>query len=181
MRFFRWIASIFKKPAKIVMYQPPTPNEVVGTPGLYLGKIMNASPDEAEMIKRAVNICEAVIRADYFKELILNSNFTSADGRTNEQIYEDYTTKAIPVNVAMFTGNWWQNHKSHTWGYDNNDEYVHANRYFVQDAMSLGSLILHETAHYLGYHHESADDLTSVPYSMNGFFDEVTKRLGITN
>lgn len=142
--------------------------------GVVLGQVTGTIGNELELIKEAVSLVSAVVTSPKFKELILAETFTSTDGLTNQQIYDKFTQSKITVNVAMFTGTWIQNHVYGTMGYDvEGDDFVHANRYFVNTAPVLGSLILHESAHGLGFHHQSASESTSVPYRMNKIFDEI--------
>ncbi len=177
MRIWSFIKSLFGVKPPMIMVQPVEAPEINGIPGFYLGKVKGAYPNEIEIIKSAVQLVAEVVRSDHFYKQVIAAKFTSTNGKSNLEIYQAFTTRAITVNVAMFTGSFMQNRVYHTVGYDNDDEFVHANRYFVQDANTLGSLIIHEVAHSLGFHHESASESTSVPYSMNKIFESTQIKL----
>lgn len=162
----------------------PIPTQPVDTPpqtegsGFVLGKVEGAINNELSVIKDAITLVSNVVTSPKFKELVLAETFTNTGGLTNQEIYEKFTQNKITVNVSMFTGSWIQNHVYGTMGYDvEGDDFVHANRYFVKTAPVLGSLILHEIAHTLGFHHVSAKESSSVPYRMNKIFDEINKTI----
>lgn len=140
-----------------------------------LGEIKNATSDEAQMIREAALLLERVVTSEEFRTRVLDFAFTSTDGQSNAQIYEHLTSGTMMIRVTMFTGSWIENHVWHTEGRDIGDGVVYANRYFIDDARQMGSLILHEYAHQRGYHHESASESSSVPYAMNAIFDQIAR------
>lgn len=153
----------------------------MSTPDITLGTITGATVNECKMIAQAVDYVRQVVSSSEFREAVIYAKFTNTNGLSNQQIYDLFTKTKLLVNVDMFDGSWKQNHVWHTMGYeDPNDDFVHANRYFIQDALTMGSLILHELSHEpLGFHHNSASDSSSVPYTMNRIFESVAEKLGI--
>lgn len=177
-RIWNWIKRFFgigQNSGEVVL--PVDPPDVSGPPGFYLGKVKGIYPSEAQMVKDAVALVEKVVRSPYFQDEVMRTQFTSTNGKTNAGIYVDFTQRAFIVNVAMFTGSWFQNKRSKTIGYDNADEYVHANRYFIKTSEDLGSLVIHECAHSIGYSHKKASEKTSVPYAMNKIFETVLEKI----
>lgn len=186
---FNWIKRLFSKsaivptPATSSVGSVTVPSAASSTPDIILGSITGASLSEIEMIKQALGYVKAVVYSPAFHTAVLAASFTTVDGLTNEQIYKAFTTQRIIVNIDDYTGSWRANNMSHTMGYENGDGYVHMNRVFVHDALVMGSLILHEVAHMLGFRHLSASESTSIPYTMNQIFDTITSQqmsLGIS-
>ncbi len=138
-----------------------------------LGEVKNATSEEVQMVRDAAALVERVVSSAEFRARVLDFAFTSTGSQSNAQIYERLTSGTMMIRVTMFTGSWIENHVWHTQGRDIGDGVVYANRYFIDDAHAMGSLILHEYAHQRGYHHESASESSSVPYAMNEIFESV--------
>ena len=148
--------------------------------GFVLGQTEGLIVGELPMIMDAIKKVNTVVKSTVFRNEMIASRFTETEGLTNQEIYDKFTKSKITVNVSMFTGSWRQNHVYRTVGFDDEgDDFVHANRYFVDDSSTLASLILHEIAHSLGFSHSSSTDYTSVPYMMNSIYDTCAERLGI--
>lgn len=177
-RFFNFIKRLFVRTPAVELPED-IPPVVVGEQfkNLILGKIKDATDQEVVMIKKAFAFLTEVYSSHFFREEILDANFTNTMGLSNYEIFQRLTTSEITINVEMFTGTWRQNKVYHTVGYDDGDEYVHANRYFVQDPITMMSLMAHETAHALGFHHDSASEYTSVPYMLNAITEKIAKEL----
>ncbi len=186
LRFWNFLKGLFgaKAQPSAPTIQPAPPPVITPLPSasnLTVGSITGASPGEKLMILTAIGYLEKVIRAPEFKTAMLAANFTETNGFSNQQIYDMYFSQQMTVNVDDFTGTWTQNNVWHTMGYEAGDGYVHANRVFVYDAITMMSLIAHELAHEpLGFHHSSATDYTSVPYTMNAIVEYVAKLIGIS-
>lgn len=189
-RFINWIKKVFGfgSVSKVPPIQTGTVEPVVipipigsTIPDFVVGDIKGASESERKMIIQAIGYVKQVVYSPEFKSAVMGATFTSTRGLSNIEIYNLFQTTLFVVNVDMFDGTWRQNHVWHTQGYeDPNDDYVHANRYFIQDALNMGSLILHELAHEpLMFTHSSASEYTSVPYACNAIFSNVATKLGI--
>lgn len=195
-RIINFFKRIFSR-KKVIAPQPSTPetpeplpsppgqnngSEVPANGLVQVGDIIAINEEERQMCIGAIVHVRDIIASPFFKEEVLSSKFTSTDGMTNEEIYKKYTDSKLTVNVHMFYGSYYQNHISHTVGYDTpEDDYVNANRYYVQDSATLASLIMHELAHALGFHHINKNEDTSVPYMMNKISESVMKKMGISN
>lgn len=171
-----WIRKLFgygKATQKIVTLPPLSEN-----PGVYRGQII-CNANERGMVEQAIDIADAIVRSPYFADEVLRAKFTGTNGKSNEQILAYFTERAHTVNVKMFTGSFMQNRVYKTVGFDAaDDDFVHANRYFVRDAERLASLIMHEClGHGLGFHHDSANERTSIPYALNGITERVIERM----
>lgn len=167
-----------KKPVDDVHPADPVEPDPNGEGWYKLVEVVNASESEAHTAGRAVLLVERVVRHPSFKTMVMDAKFTSTGGKTNAEIYDIFTKSQVPVKVSMFTGTYMQNKVWKTVGFDDvNDDYVHANRYFVQDEDTLASLIIHEVAHALGFSHASASEYTSVPYQMNRICEAVIEKL----
>lgn len=168
-------------PAPIEQAPPPVIEPLPESSNLVVGDITGATEGEKQMILTAIGYLHQVFDSKQFKDAVMNAKFTNTNGLTNAKIYKLIMSTKMVVNVDYFNGNWKQNHVWHTVGFeDPNDDYVHANRYFVQDAVTMMSLIAHELMHEpLGFHHDSASEYTSVPYYMNTIVESTAKMLGI--
>lgn len=174
---WNFIKKLFGYGSPPVVVTIPELPEVIGTPGFYLGKIKGAYESEITMIKDAIHLLEKVVRSPYFEDEMMRAKFSRKNDKTNQDIFEMYTTRAFTVNVDIFSGSWAQNHWYKTVGYENGDGFVHVNRYFLTDYKMLASLIAHEIAHELSFSHTSASDSTSVPYFMNAIVERVTEKV----
>ena len=151
-----------------------------GFPDISVGEVRNATDNEMKMIGKAIVFNRMVVYSPEFKEAVLAAEFTETNGLTNLQIWEKFTTGSIKVNIEMFTGSFTQNRIYKTVGYDlPGDDFTYINRYFVQDEITMGSLILHELSHALGFSHYNKYTQTSVPYTMNHIFELVARKLGL--
>lgn len=146
-------------------------------PKVSLGEITGASSKEIEMVKKATDYDNQVLQSECAKKAVMNASFTERNiGDTkaqlsNPEIWDLLVKHPITFKVNIFTGSWWQNHISKTMGYDIGDGVVYMNRYYVDDAKTIGSLILHEAeGHGQGFHHYGVM-ATSIPYKWNDFFD----------
>lgn len=186
---FRFIKKLFGFGSVVKVPQPiktdagdssPDPlKNGSSAPDIIPGIITGASDAEKAMILTAITYVKRVVYSPEFRDAVIFAKFTSTKGLSNREIYEKFTNSYLVVNVDHFTGNWKQNHVWHTVGYEAGDGFIHSNRAFVTDAMTMGSLILHELAHTLGFSHSSASEATSVPYTCNRIFDDVTKKIGL--
>lgn len=177
-KFFKLGDSGFVVPTEspsVVGSLTPITNE--STTKVFLGEVKGASNLELAMTVRSVFVMDQIIISDEFKDEVLKSLFTSTNGLTNQQIYNTLTDEPIIMNVTFFTGSFVQNRVYKTVGLDNGSGIVYANRFFVQNVMTLTSLMMHEFAHQKGFHHKSASEKTSVPYMMNTIFDAVYKKV----
>jgi len=176
---FQKVIAFFKKlfsksaatNTEVVALPPPVTN-YSPTPTVTLGQVRGATDLEITMISQATKLLQGALKTAKFKELVLSTSFTETNNLTNEEIYEKLCANVLVVNVVMFTGSFRQNHIWRTVGLDTKgDDFVYANRYFVQDAKVLASLILHEMCHGLGFGHYG-EKSTSVPYRMNDIIEE---------
>lgn len=178
-RIIRWVKSLFKRPKYEEIEPPiqiPPPS---GKPGFTLGAVKGATKTELDLAHEAVHMMNKVLVSDVFRSAVLAAKFTSTRGVSNDKIYEMYTKSEHMVNIEFFTGTWRQNNVWRTVAYDNADEFVHVNRVFVTEWVTLASTCFHEIAHALGFSHKSASEHTSVPYTMNEIFEECVEKLGL--
>lgn len=176
-RFFSWVRSLFvgannsELPPVVIDPVDSLPNDKK-YPDIRLGEIKNATDQEAVMISKAVKLLQDVVSDPLFYEEVMAQKFTENNGLSNQEIYDLLCKNVLFANVSMFTGNWKQNFVWHTVGLDTEyDNFVHANRYFVQDAKTLASLIMHEMLHGLGFSHHGVK-YTSVPYTFNRIIEK---------
>lgn len=192
LKFFRKLFGFNSVSVPVPVPQPEAPEPLPTTPVVsdssgvsangmvQIGDIISLNEQERQMCVGAIIIVRDILASAFFKEEILAASFTNTNGMTNLQIYNKYIYSKLIVNIHMFYGSWYQNHVARTIGYDTpGDEYVNANRYFVQDSVTLASLVMHETAHALGWSHASSTEYTSVPYMMNKISETVMKKLGL--
>lgn len=150
-----------------------------GIPSINLGKVYGNTTKEYNIILTALVHIRDVVYSDIFRELVLSAKFTNTNGKTNLEIYNMYANGIFVLNIAVFTGSFYQNRVTHTEGYENGDGYIHINRYFINDSLAYGSIMLHELAHQLGFSHESAIEYSSVPYGMNEIFRICAEKLNL--
>ena len=109
-----------------------------------------------------------------FVSEVLSAPFVETQGMTNEQIYADLIASGkISLDVTLYY-NGWTGFWDHTYGWtDLGDTMIHINSYFYGDAPTLGSTLLHEHSHTLGFTHNGGPkDQDSVPYSLNRIFGD---------
>lgn len=141
-------------------------------PFVELTSTINATTSEVIMINEAITLSNKVMSTECFRNMVLDAKFTETAGLTNGQIYNLIASKKMMVKIEMFNGSFYQNHIAKTMGIDKGDGIVYANRYFIKDAETLGSLILHEAeGHGQGFHHYETKS-TSVPYTLNAIYDK---------
>jgi hypothetical protein len=160
-------------PAAPVQSSQPYPVVVAGN--------VECNDDEKQMIADAFVHLNKVISTPEFKTSVLAMKCTEMNGMNDNSVYSLLVSKSpIKVDFSMFDGTWQQNHVYKTMGYED-DGYpntVFANRYFIEDVDTCASLILHETAHILGFHHYDVM-ATSVPYTFNDIYDAVATEIGV--
>lgn len=167
-----------------VVTSTPTPSAtpvlpVSSYPQITEGKIVNATDFESALIKESIRRDQAVLASDCAKTEVLSSTYTTTTD-TPEMIWTKLLKNPKQINVTMFYGSWLQNYGYKTVGIDKGDGIVYANRFYVKDADTLGSLNLHEgEGHGQGYTHESALDSSSQPYTMNRVYEKCAKVLGL--
>ena len=156
---------------------PPEPPKVVFT----LGSVTCADDPETDMARQAVLLANTVLLSPCFERELLKSTLSTVpDGFTPDKVLATMRAGQTPLDVAFFTGTWWQDFVTKTIGYDDPaaPSVVHMNRYFVRTVAGAADNFLHEAAHARGYKHSSAKDATSVPYTMNRIFEACMKELG---
>jgi len=141
-------------------------------PAIKIGEIVTNVDGENEMVEAGFNYAKRVFASDCFRDKVLDGTFTNTNGLSNSQIYEVFLGSVITVNVTMFYGTRIQNYIYKTKGYDIGDGVVYANRFFIDTPAEIGSLILHELGHQKNFHHSSASDYNSIPYSFNQFYED---------
>lgn len=168
-----------KPPVEVSLDATPTPFPsdttspiTDGKPIMELGEIKGAINREDELIRDAIAYANHAMQTECFREMLLSAVLTETNGLDASQIYDLFTSKKVRINVTMFYGSYMQNYVYKTMGYDIGDGVVYANRFFVQDPATLGSLIIHEAqGHGQGFHHDGKKE-TSVPYTLNKIFEE---------
>lgn len=193
VNFFKRLFSKKQIPASHTMPTTETPEPSPSTPvqsddsgvpangNVQVGDIIALNETERQMCVGAIVLVRDILASKFFKEEVLAAKFSNTNGMTNEEIYQKYVTSKLVVSIHMFYGSYYQNHITHTMGYDTpDDEYVNANRFFVQDSVTLASLIMHELAHALGWSHPKTEQ-DSIPYLMNRIAESVMKKLGLSD
>ncbi len=176
-RFFNWVRSLFigannsELPPVVIDPVASLPNDKKH-PDIKIGDIKNATDNEVIMISDAVSLLRDILADPLFYDEVMAQEFTENNGLSNQEIYDLLCKNVLIANVSMFTGNWKQNFWWHTVGLDTEyDNFVHANRFFVQDAATLASLIMHELLHELGFSHRGVK-YTSVNYTFNRIIEK---------
>jgi hypothetical protein len=143
--------------------------------------------DEAAAFQKALADLNQVIASDDFRTAVHNMHAYSTKGMTNDQIYALILKSApLKVDINVFDGSDQQDHRDRTEGYEETDEpgVLHSNRYFLAgyhyNPGYIGSLMLHEAMHVLGFKHYAVwFKRSSVPYTMNDIYDVVAKKLAL--
>lgn len=170
------IASHINKPPVMEEVEKPVKSnkEVIETskPEIILDGMIGQTKDEEKMIIDAVKSANDVMSTECFRNYILDGSFTETNNLSTSQIYNIFASKKVKTKVKMFTGSFIQNYVYKTMGYDIGDGTTYANRFFVKDADTLASLIMHEAeGHGQGFHHYKKKS-TSIPYSLNAAYDK---------
>lgn len=187
-RFFNWVRNLFPHKGAVTINELPPIGPVCipehcptvdhDFPSVTMGTI-SAQLGETPMIHGAFDDLNKILASPIFKQKVLSAEFTETNGMTNSQIYDLLVKHSgTAVDLTMFNGTWIQNHSYGTVGYEDvrYPNVCFANRYFVYAKETLGSLLLHELMHILGFHHYGVKS-TSVSYVMNGIYTECAQEL----
>lgn len=141
------------------------------TPVLAVNQITGATPDELLMIADGVSLANQTMATDCFRSFVMAASWTETNGLTQAQIWDLLCSNPVTVDLEMYTGSWYDNHVTHTVGYENEPGVVHANRYFVDTAYMVADNLIHEAeGHSQGFSHYGVKE-TSVPYGLNLAFE----------
>ncbi|MGZ3419013.1 MAG: hypothetical protein ACXVEE_14170 [Polyangiales bacterium] len=142
-----------------------------GFPVIVVGKITGATGDEPKMIADGVTLVNATMKTSCFRDFVLSASWTETNGLTQAQIYDKLCSGPITVDVDMYMGSWYDNHVTHTVGYEKEPGVVHMNRYYVNTANMVADNLIHEAeGHSQGFRHDGVK-ATSVPYGLNDAFE----------
>ena len=138
-------------------------------------------PSEQAMVDKAVSMMDRVLNSELFKKKVLAGRFTETNGKTNQEIYDiimsgdcEYSDADGTIDLAavMYYKRW-----SGVVGYVTGEDFtVYMNRKFFSTPTSIGSNLLHEATHNMGFSHYEVFE-TSVPYSMNRIFEACVKEM----
>lgn len=143
-----------------------------GWPTVAVAKLTGATGDEPKMVADGIALANATMRTACFRDHVLSAAWTETGGLTQAQIWEKLCKGTITVDVDLYTGSWYQNHVTHTVGYENEPGVVHMNRYYVNTAYMVADNVIHEAeGHSQGFTHYGVK-ATSVPYGLNGAFED---------
>lgn len=147
------------------------PSDGTKFPALVVGTITGAETAELTMIADGVALANATMKTACFHDYVLSASWTETLGLTQSQIYDKLCSGPITVDVDMYTGSWYENHVTHTVGYENEPGTVHMNRYYVDTAYMVADNLIHEgEGHSQGFRHDGVK-ATSVPYGLNAAFE----------
>lgn len=147
------------------------PEPTTGWPTVAVAKITGATGDEPKMVADGVALANATMRTACFRDHVLSASWTETGGLTQAQIWDKLCKGTITVDVDLYMGSWYQNHVTHTVGYENEPGVVHMNRYYVNTAYMVADNIIHEAeGHSQGFTHYGVK-ATSVPYGLNAAFE----------
>lgn len=144
-----------------------------------IGTITGATDAEKIMITEGVKLANRMLTTACYKQWILAASYTEDNGLSDAEILDLVTTKPTHIDIEMYTGDWWANHKAKTVGYENDpfDNVVHMNRYFVNSAYMVGDNVIHEDrGHSLGFHH-FGNHSTSEPYGQNYAYEGCSNQM----
>jgi hypothetical protein len=142
-----------------------------GVPFIVLGDITGATSAEQTMIVAGIALANETMATECFKNQVLSASWTETNGLSQQQIWDKLCSGPVAVDVDMYTGSWYQNHVTHTIGYEDEPGVVHMNRYYVDTAYMVADNVVHEAeGHSQGFSHYQVK-ATSVPYGLNGAFE----------
>jgi hypothetical protein len=142
-----------------------------GVPFILLGDVTGATSAEETMIVAGIALANQTMATDCFKNEVLSASWTETNGLSQQQIWDKLCSGPVGVDVDMYTGSWYQNHVTHTIGYEDEPGVVHMNRYYVDTAYMVADNVVHEAeGHSQGFSHYQVK-ATSVPYGLNQAFE----------
>lgn len=157
---------------------------LVPTPRISVTEVHGAqSQQEYAMVQEGIVLANKMLDNYCFQEWVTAATYTENNNLSQQEIFELIKTHPVTLEVELYTGTWWENHKTKTIGYENDpfDGVVHMNRYFVNrssdlaDGKPVGYMVadnlIHEAeGHSQGFHHYQVY-ATSVPYGLNYAFE----------
>ena len=187
---FNCIKRLFSRSAPVILVPSPvqstpeiipTPVVVSGVHNISIVDVKDATTTEMLTVGIASHYLDRILESNEFFRAVMAFKFNQnlVNGLSNKEIYDLYTKSVVAVKLQFFTGSWRQNHISKTEGFERDEfGYIKINRYFIQDAVSLVSLVLHEVGHGLNFTHPNLEQ-DSVPYGFNYIVEDVAKKLGL--
>jgi hypothetical protein len=153
---------------------------------------VDIDPDDASLVKAALQDVNTALHSEQFKQAVLNEDFDppqltrDCDGSgchillTKKQLY-DLLVSTSPKEIKVTLYDYLLPLTAGNQGSEDDRALgtVFANRKVVNGNQGfLASLMLHELMHLLGFHHfDEAHTCSSVPYSMNRIYGKVATQL----
>jgi hypothetical protein len=145
-------------------------------------ELADATPKEVALVQAAIADMNKVVASSNFKAAVLAAKFTEQNGLTNQEIYDLILRRSpIRLDVKFYTEFMLVNFFSGNDGFEDrkSPNTCFGNRGAIKGSRAfLGSLMLHETMHVLGFRHDGPVTST-VPYTMNRIYDHVAKQLAL--
>lgn len=167
------------KPKAPPQVRVPTNPEPVsqGVPMILIGTIKGAFNPEVQNIMAGVDMLNKVMASELFKKKVIETKFSETGGLSSREVYQKLCSKAVKIDVIVFTGNYMQNKIYKTVGFEVEEGTVNINRYFVSTPFEFASNIIHEAqGHSQGFRHDG-EKSTSVPYQLNDIFEACAKEM----
>lgn len=135
------------------------------------------SPTELTQLQNGVDLANAVMASDIFRQTVMAFEFDSTDD-TSFEIYAKLTHVDYCVDFSIQSYPWWNFGKRKEVAHENPDGSVVLNRRFfdTQSVPSIADTVGHETSHKAGYGHSSAQDYASVPYGVGYMIEAIAKK-----
>lgn len=138
---------------------------------------------DRQKIDQACALINTVVNSELFAQKFLRARMTELNGLTNEQALEQirsgdclFSDKdgTIDLKLVLYYKRW-----SRVVGYTNGTPMtIWINRKFFSTPVSIGSNLLHEACHLIGFSHYKSWE-TSLPYTMNRLFEACCRELGL--
>lgn len=141
------------------------------------------SKADRQRIDQACTLINTVVNSELFAQKFLRSRMTELNGLTNEQALEvirsgdcDFTDKDGTIDLKLVL---YYKRFSSVIGYtDGTPLTIFINRKFFSTPVSIGSNLLHEACHLMGFSHYKTWE-SSLPYTINRIFEACCRELSL--
>jgi hypothetical protein len=149
---------------------------------------VNFTDAEKAKYARAIKAAAFALNSKMFKDELMKLKLTSAEGHTNQQVYDmirsgvDKFNKEVDHDLDVYVTMYYKNNS--VVGYTNpstNKTWLNRKFFSQYDEADIACNLVHEWLHKAGFDHISASEHTSVPYAVGYLVEKVIREIYLPN